>query len=87
MKMNENLIELNPKLENTFIQKYRITSREIEIIQKILVGKTNNNISTDLYISIKTVKNHVHNIYQKTGARTRLELATLIRRFNTKSIK
>jgi DNA-binding CsgD family transcriptional regulator len=61
------------EMERLF-EKHNISSREREIIQLILKGKTNKDIEDDLYISVRTVKNHVYNIYQKFGVSTRLEL-------------
>ncbi|HLP46474.1 MAG TPA: triple tyrosine motif-containing protein, partial [Candidatus Kapabacteria bacterium] len=61
------------EMERLF-EKHNISTREREIIQLILKGKTNKDIEDDLYISVSTVKNHVYNIYQKFGVNSRLEL-------------
>ena len=63
---------------NRFFDKYNISNREQEILYLILKGKTNRDIEDELYISIKTVKNHVYSIYQKLGVKTRLELIRFI---------
>ena len=49
-----------------------LTSRELEILQLILVGYTNKAIAGEICISEKTVEFHLDNIYTKIGARTRL---------------
>lgn len=49
-----------------------LTSRELEILQLILVGYTNKAIAAEICISEKTVEFHLDNIYTKIGARTRL---------------
>jgi DNA-binding NarL/FixJ family response regulator len=59
---------------NRIYENYNISKREKDILQLILKGKTNKDIEDELYISVKTVKNHVYNIYQKLGVKTRLEL-------------
>lgn len=59
-------------------EEYNISCREQEILQLILKGKTNKDIEDALFISIRTVKNHIYNIYQKFGVKTRLELIHLI---------
>ena len=46
---------------------HNFTDREIAIIQKIIEGKSYNEIGNDLNISFHTVKAHIGNIYQKTG--------------------
>jgi len=50
-----------------------LTSREKEIIQLIAKGATNRAIAKTLFISEKTVKNHVTNIFRKLNAADRTE--------------
>ena len=49
-----------------------LTTREMEILQLVLVGYTNKAIAAKIFISEKTVEFHLDNIYTKVGARTRL---------------
>jgi DNA-binding NarL/FixJ family response regulator len=49
-----------------------LTSRELEILQLLLTGKTNKEIATEIYISERTVEFHLDHIYTKIGVRTRL---------------
>ena len=49
-----------------------LTSRELEILQLVIAGKTNKAIAGELYISPKTVEFHLENIYTKVGVRTRV---------------
>ena len=46
-----------------FYKKYNISDREVEIIEALVVGKTNKEIAAELFISINTVKTHIKNIY------------------------
>jgi len=62
-----------------FITKYAITARECEIIAKVIQGKSNLDIANDLFISLATVKTHLHNIYSKTGVDSRFDLLARIR--------
>lgn len=48
-----------------------LTGREIEIIKLLAQGLNNRLIGTRLFISSKTVENHVYNIMRKIGAHTR----------------
>ena len=64
-----------------FITEFRITEREKEIIALLIEGLSNKEISRRLFISIKTVKNHVTNIYTKTSVNNRVQLSNLIRSF------
>jgi two-component system, NarL family, nitrate/nitrite response regulator NarL len=58
----------------------RLTSRESEILSLIDNGLSNKEIAAKLYIEVSTVKNHVHNILEKLGARRRSEAAAWVRR-------
>ena len=49
-----------------------LSPREAEILQLILIGKTNKAIASEIYISEKTVEFHLANIYDKIGVRTRM---------------
>ncbi|MEY8355708.1 helix-turn-helix transcriptional regulator [Lachnospiraceae bacterium 54-53] len=57
-----------------FSEAYHLTSREREILKVLLMDKSNQEISDDLYISLGTAKTHVHNIFQKTGVVKRPQL-------------
>src|SRR5690606_1512408 len=52
-----------------------LTAREKEVLMLIAEGKTNKDISEELYISIKTVKTHVSNLLMKLDAEDRTQLA------------
>ena len=53
-----------------------LTPRELEILQLINDGLNNRQIAGKLYLSLHTVKNHVHNILEKLKAHHRSEAAT-----------
>lgn len=61
------------------IQQYNITNREREIIDLIVKGCSNTEIGNKLYISPKTVRNHIYNIYQKTGVNNRFAFVSHLR--------
>lgn len=52
-----------------------LSSREREIVQLVGQGHRNKEMAEKLYISEQTVKNHLHNIFEKLGVADRLELA------------
>ncbi|MGB0886983.1 MAG: response regulator transcription factor [Vicingaceae bacterium] len=54
----------------------KLTARESEIYQLILLGKSNKTIGDELFISINTVKTHVAKILKKRAANNRIELIT-----------
>ncbi len=60
-----------------FCRTRGLTPREADIIGLILRGKSNADIEKALFISIHTVKNHITNIHQKLGVRSRWQLISL----------
>ena len=61
---------------NINCQKYYLTTREIEISQMMQTGKPYKIIADELNISIKTVKCHVLNMFQKTNSSNKMELVS-----------
>ena len=57
-----------------------LTQREIEVLQLISSGRTDREIGEELFISVKTVGNHVSNILNKTDSTNRTEAATFAAR-------
>jgi len=53
----------------------QLTVREIEILKFIAAGKDNAQIAAELFLSHKTVKNHVSNILRKLQMQNRIEAA------------
>jgi DNA-binding NarL/FixJ family response regulator len=56
-------------------EKPLLSDREREIAQHVAQGFRNREIGQKLFISEQTVKNHLHNIFDKLGVSDRLELA------------
>ncbi len=55
--------------------KPRLSNRELEIVALVAQGFKNKEIAERMFISEQTVKNHLHNIFDKLGVSDRLELA------------
>ena len=53
-----------------------LSKREIEVLQLIAEGLTNQEIATRLYLSLHTVKVHARNIYGKLGVKNRTHAVT-----------
>ena len=62
---------------DAFCKKYEITRREAEIILEICKGKSNRQISEELFITLQTVKDHIYRIYTKTGVNNRVQLTNM----------
>lgn len=69
----------NNKLTDYFKQKYDITEKQSEIIELIIEGVTYKQIAEKLFISPKTVDNHVQNIYKKLNVSTKMQLSNFVR--------
>jgi two-component system nitrate/nitrite response regulator NarL len=52
-----------------------LSQREREIVQLVAQGYKNKEMAEKMFISEQTVKNHLHNIFDKLGVSDRLELA------------
>ena len=53
-----------------------LTTRELEVLEQIVAGKSNKEIGTHLNISEATVKSHINNILSKLGVTDRTQAAT-----------
>ncbi len=54
-----------------------LTERELEVLRLVANGDSNKTIASKLYISEKTVKNHLTNIFQKLGVSDRTQAVLL----------
>jgi DNA-binding NarL/FixJ family response regulator len=60
-----------------------LTPREQEILQVLGTGANNREIAAQLFISERTVKNHVTNILSRLGLRDRTQAALYVQQQNT----
>lgn len=68
--------DLNTDTINENLRKIDLLSkREFEVLELLSKGKSNKIIGKELYISEKTVKNHITQIYKKLEVRDRLQAA------------
>jgi DNA-binding CsgD family transcriptional regulator len=69
----------NNKLTDYFIKTYDITEKESQVIELVMEGLTYKQIAEKLFISAKTVDNHIQNIYKKLNVNSKLQLANFVR--------
>ncbi len=62
-----------------FIENFKISKREGDVMQEIYAGKTNQEIANTLFISLQTVKDHSSRIYQKVQVKNRNQLTAILR--------
>jgi len=69
------------EVPDLFAHTFGISDREREVIRLILEGNTEAHIGDLLFISRRTVVNHVYNIYRKTDVSNRVQLINLVNRY------
>lgn len=65
-------------VENKIDSDVRLTSRELEVLQFISEGLTNQEIASRLVVEVGTVKNHVHRILEKLNVSSRQDAASYL---------
>ncbi|MBS8262963.1 DNA-binding response regulator [Mesobacillus boroniphilus] len=80
---------IEPKVANRMMKRLRpqerkphddLTERELDVLKCIGEGMTNQQISEELFIGVKTVKTHVSNILGKLGLSDRTQAAVYANR-------
>lgn len=59
------------------VSSEELSSREVEVLERIVAGRANKEIASDLHISEATVKSHVNSLLSKLGAADRTQAAVL----------
>lgn len=77
-----NRVTLHEKDKN---EDNNLTSREVQVLELIAEGMINKEIARQLYISEKTVKNHVSNIFKKLEVSDRTQAAIYAFKHNIKN--
>ncbi len=74
------IIENTSDERGTFIKNFNLTKKETEILILLLKGTPTKDIGKRLSISSGTAKNHILNIYKKTGTHSKFELYALYKK-------
>jgi predicted ATPase/DNA-binding CsgD family transcriptional regulator len=53
-----------------------LTNRELEVLELVAAGKTNKDIATQLFLSVRTVDRHLSRIFEKLGVSSRAAAAS-----------
>lgn len=67
--------------DQLFLDNFKISAREAEVLELILKGYSNKEIGNALYISFTTARTHVSHIFEKTDVNSRMELVSKIMNF------
>ena len=54
-------------------ESVHLTKKEVKILKLVASGKTNKEIAKKLFVSEKTVKNHLNHVYRKLGVKNRAQ--------------
>lgn len=83
LENSESLSQLQPPVGQSSVsggtapapnrQQYRLSSREVEVMDLIASGMSNQQIAATCFISEKTVKNHINRIFTKLHSASRSE--------------
>ena len=74
-KVLQRLRDQSPDSEAAQTARTGLSDRELEVLRLIAIGKDNAEIAQDLFISPKTVKNHISNILMKLQIENRIQAA------------
>ncbi len=70
------------KSENVSPQNYNLTPREVEVLELLSTGKSYKQIADKLFVSDKTIKKHIENIYNKLHVNSKMEAIFLAQKYH-----
>jgi len=68
----------------TACRDFGISRRECEVLEMVIAGKSHREIEDTLFISGRTIKNHLYNSYKKLGVKNRVQLLNLFHNLQKK---
>ena len=74
---NENFV-----LDTSLVSQLEISKRELEILNLLAQGHSNQEIAAELFISLSTVKTHVQNLFEKLEVKRRIQAVEKAKRLN-----
>ena len=72
-KLIEQVSQMRSSIQESSLNE--LTSREVEVIRLVALGRSNREIALELFISEKTVKTHISNLLAKLNLEHRTQLA------------
>lgn len=74
--LHSQTLEVHPSMKKKQVfHEYSLSSRELEILRMIALGDRNNQIANKLFLSVGTVRSHVHRILTKLACQNRAQAA------------
>ena len=74
---NENFV-----LDTSLVSQLELSKRELEILNLLAQGHSNQEIAAKLFVSLSTVKTHIQNIFEKLDVKRRIQAVEKARNLN-----
>jgi ATP/maltotriose-dependent transcriptional regulator MalT len=74
---NENFV-----LNTSLVSQLELSKRELEILNLLAEGHSNQEIAAKLFISVSTVKTHIQNLFEKLDVKRRIQAIEKARSLN-----
>jgi len=74
---NENFV-----LDTALVAQLELSKRELEILNLLAQGHSNQEIAAKLFISLSTVKTHIQNLFEKLEVKRRIQAVEKAKRLN-----
>ena len=74
---NENFV-----LDTSLVSQLELSKRELEILNLLAQGHSNQEIAAKLFISLSTVKTHIQNLFEKLDVKRRTQAVEKAKRLN-----
>jgi len=65
---NENFV-----LDQSLVSQLELSKRELEILNLLAQGHSNQEIAAKLFVSLSTVKTHIQNLFEKLDVKRRIQ--------------
>ena len=77
VQRNENFV-----LDTSLVAQLELSKRELEILNLLAQGHSNQEIAAKLFISLSTVKTHIQNLFEKLEVKRRIQAIEKAKRLN-----
>ena len=74
---NENFV-----LDTSLVSQLELSKRELEILNLLAQGHSNQEIAANLFVSLSTVKTHIQNVFEKLDVNRRTQAVEKAKRLN-----
>lgn len=72
----------NFELNNALVERLELSKRELEVLNLMAQGHSNQEIASKLFVSLSTVKSHNQNLFDKLDVKRRTQAVEKAKRLN-----